>query len=268
MGRLHPAPVFVVGCPRSGTTFTAEAIGAVPGFFDMGEVSRLKAAIPGLHRAARNGRRADVVDELRRTLCRMQRVAFVGGARAIEQTPESTYLIPELADAFPAAQFVHLVRDGRDVAASLLERGWLAGTTVPGGTASTTGHDDAGQRFGEHARFWVEDGRGQDFEASSEARRCAWAWRRYEATARQHLGGLDPARVATVRYEELAADPAGVAARLGAALGTAPADEYVRAFSGMHADSVGRYRTALGPEQLAEVVDESGDLLRDLGYVK
>ena len=40
--------VFVVGSPRSGTTFLAGAIGAVPGFADLTEVTPLKAAIPSL----------------------------------------------------------------------------------------------------------------------------------------------------------------------------------------------------------------------------
>ena len=40
--------VFVVGSPRSGTTFLAGAIGAVPGFADLTEVTPLKAAIPAL----------------------------------------------------------------------------------------------------------------------------------------------------------------------------------------------------------------------------
>ena len=31
--------VFVFGSPRSGTTFLAGAIGAVPGFVDLGEVT-------------------------------------------------------------------------------------------------------------------------------------------------------------------------------------------------------------------------------------
>ena len=42
--------VFVVGSPRSGTTFLAGAIGSVPGFIDLGEVAALKAAIPDLTR--------------------------------------------------------------------------------------------------------------------------------------------------------------------------------------------------------------------------
>ena len=31
--------VFVVGCPRSGTTFVGRAIGGLPGFVDFGEVT-------------------------------------------------------------------------------------------------------------------------------------------------------------------------------------------------------------------------------------
>src|SRR5919109_4936825 len=41
-------PVFVLGAPRSGTTFVAGAIGRVPGLVDLGELKPWKAAIPGL----------------------------------------------------------------------------------------------------------------------------------------------------------------------------------------------------------------------------
>jgi hypothetical protein len=41
--------VFVVGSPRSGTTFLAGAIGSLPGFVDLGEVAPLKAAIPRIY---------------------------------------------------------------------------------------------------------------------------------------------------------------------------------------------------------------------------
>lgn len=37
----------------------------------------------------------------------------------------SIALIPEIFELFPEAKFVHIVRDGRDVAASLSKRGWL-----------------------------------------------------------------------------------------------------------------------------------------------
>ena len=38
------------------------------------------------------------------------------------------------------------------------------------------------------------------------------------------------------------------------------------AFSEAHADSVGRWRTELTPEQLADVEAEAGVLLAELGY--
>src|SRR5688500_19858035 len=50
--------------------------------------------------------------------------------------------------AFPKARIVHIVRDGRDVACSLLDKQWLRS-----GAAAV---DDAGLPFGAHARFWVE----------------------------------------------------------------------------------------------------------------
>ncbi len=266
LARLHPAMVFVVGCPRSGTTFTAESIGAAPGFFDLGEVNRLKASIPALHEAARDGRDAEVVAELRALLRRSQRVACAGGQRAVEQTPEATFLIPQLAAAFPEAQFVHLVRDGRDVVASLVERGWLAGApgTVTDGDPAV---DDAGLPIGDHERFWVEPGRGVEFERSSEVRRGAWAWRQYESTAALHLGRLAAPRVVRVRYEELAATPDEVAAQVARSLGVSAPGPFVRGFEGMHAASVGRHAEVLTPAQVAEVEAEAGHLLRELGYL-
>ena len=40
--------VFVVGSPRSGTTFLAGVLGQQPGLIDLGEASPVKAAIPQL----------------------------------------------------------------------------------------------------------------------------------------------------------------------------------------------------------------------------
>src|SRR5438046_5477328 len=48
IGRLDDRFVFVVGSPRSGTTFLATALGSIPGLVDLGEVAPLKAAVPEL----------------------------------------------------------------------------------------------------------------------------------------------------------------------------------------------------------------------------
>ena len=236
--------VFVFGCPRSGTTFLAGAIGAVPGFVDLGEVHPVKAAIPELSGVEEGA----AADRLRRILDRVRRLGLVGSRRGVEQTPEISFVLPAVVRAFPGATLVHALRDGRDVVCSLLERGWLRSGRV--------GADDAGIAYGSQARFWVEPGREGEFEAASDARRAAWAWRRYVSAVSE--SGVD---VHEVRYEALG-EAAGPLSR---ALGC-DQDALAAALGRAHSDSIGRYRRDLSPEELVEVEAEAGLLLAASGY--
>jgi hypothetical protein len=251
-GRRGPAEerlVFVVGSPRSGTTFVAEALGAQPGFVDLGEVIPLKAAIPELA-----GLPADeAARRLRRVLERVRRLGLAGHLRAVEQTPESAFLLPAIRLAYPAARALHVVRDGRDVVCSVLERGWLA--------AGRAGRDDARLAYGPHARFWVEPERRAEFARTDDARRAAWMWRRYVSAARSGADGFG----FELRYEALVADPEGSAREVARELGVDP-HPLARSFSLAHARSVGRWRSELKPAQLADVEREAGALLAELGY--
>ena len=56
----------------------------------------------------------------------MRTLGLAGHLRGVEQTPETSFVIEAALLAYPAASAVHIVRDGRDVVCSLLERGWLA----------------------------------------------------------------------------------------------------------------------------------------------
>jgi hypothetical protein len=248
-GPLDDRLVFVVGSPRSGTTFLAGALGSLPGFVDLGEVAPVKAAVPELaglppHVAA--GR-------LRRILRLARRAGLVGSVRAVEQTPEMAHLAQAIPLAYPEARIVHIVRDGRDVACSLLDKQWLR--------PSQTRTDDAGLPYGAHARFWVEPDRRDEFEAASSARRAAWVWRAYVSAARSAGVPLHE-----VRYERMTRDPAAVADELGSYL-EAPVSPLAAALGRAHEDSVGRYERDLDETRLAEILAEAGDLLRELGYV-
>jgi hypothetical protein len=238
--------VFVAGCPRSGTSFLARSIGSCPGLVDLGEVAAYKAAIPELTSLAPDA--ASV--RIRSMLTVTRRLGLVGRLRAVEQTPESAFVTEPIALAFPESRTLHIVRDGRDVVCSLLERGWLR--------AGRRGGDDAGQPFGPHARFWVEGGREAEFEAASDARRAAWAWRRYVEAARR-------GPVHELRYERLAADPGGLAEELAAVLGTDPRPLRAALASARDA-SVGRFARDLTAAELADVEAEAGALLAELGY--
>jgi len=240
--------VFVVGSPRSGTTFTGRALGSLPGFVDLDEVQPWKAAIPGLVGAPED----EVARRLRRILERVRSLGLAGGLRGVEQTPETSFVLAAALRAYPEATAVHVIRDGRDVVTSLLERGWLS--------AERRGADDARLAFGSYTRFWVEPGREVEFESVSDATRAAWAWRRY-ATAAAAM----PERTVEVRYEQLVSDPRGAARPVADRLGVEP-ELVAKAFSTVHDRSAGRWRRDLTPAELDDVQREAGEALVALGY--
>jgi hypothetical protein len=241
-------PVFVLGAPRSGTTFVAASIGRVPGLVDLGELKPWKAAITRLVSLPAD----EAARELRAMLETIRRYGLVRHLRAIEQSPETAFVLGPVVRAYPQAAIVHMVRDPRDVAASLLQKGWLR--------SGREGQDDVGAPYGHHARFWVEPERVEEFDQSDDARRAGWAWRRYVTAARAASSAT-----IEVRYEELAADPETAAEPLAAHIGADPVI-LARALSRMHAESVGRWRRNLTPEQVAEVESEAAELMDELGY--
>jgi len=247
--RADERAVFVVGSPRSGTTFTGSALGSQPGWVDLGEVALLKAAVPRLTELPADAQ----AREVRRILERVRGLALVRGLRGVEQNPETSYVLAGALAAYPQGLAVHVVRDGRDVVCSLIERGWLG--------AGRAGADDAQQPYGRHARFWVEPERREEFERASEAQRAAWAWRRYVGAAR-----AIPDRTIELRYEALVASPHAEADRIAERLGSEP-EPLRRAFAKVHGSSLGRWRRDLTSEQVAEVEAEAGELLAELGYL-
>lgn len=149
------APVFVVGSPRSGTTLLYHLLLSSGGFAQYhAEASVFNLLGPrfgGLSTARRREALLDVwieseyfkrsgLDAARartevQAHCRsagdllrllMDGVARQQGVRRwAECTPDNLLYVPEIARSFPNARFLHVVRDGRDVACSLAEQGWV-----------------------------------------------------------------------------------------------------------------------------------------------
>ena len=191
---------------------------------------------------------------MRHRLEMVRRLALVRGLRSVEQTPEFAFVLPAAMDAYPKALAIHMIRDGRDVACSLLERGWLR--------KNHAGRDDAHQPYGAYARFWVEPELAGAFEDVSDARRAAWAWRRYvdrcAPTARARgRGALRAPRRRRGRRSTGDRRPSRRPLRAARPARSRPS----------HGDSVGRYRKELSPEELADVELEAGPLLAELGYI-
>jgi tetratricopeptide (TPR) repeat protein len=107
--RAIPDPVFVLGCPHSGTTILARLLGSHP--------SMMNAERGETHLFTRPPA------EIGPTLERWDRACIAAGKkRWVEKSVNHSFCVPWLIGAYPRARFVISLRDGRDVFCSLLTR--------------------------------------------------------------------------------------------------------------------------------------------------
>ena len=155
-------PIFVVGAPRSGTTLlqrmlrshpqisspTGESHFIIPlltkaaSYGDLSKQENIVAVLREMYRisaefletdlhgvkfdiealaAAIHGRGARTMPQVIDTLFRIN-AEGEGKARWLDKTPYYILHLPLLAAIYPDAQFLHIIRDGRDAVLSMLER--------------------------------------------------------------------------------------------------------------------------------------------------
>lgn len=141
-------PVFIVGVPRSGTTWVMRMLAEHPEAWPLVETYMfspyrgLGALLRGFPEDPRPERedpewlpaglgrmfsRAELIAELRLLAERWLRMASARDARfVIEKSPGHLAVVALIAEVLPRARFVHIVRDGRDVAVSMVaaRRSW------------------------------------------------------------------------------------------------------------------------------------------------
>ena len=261
------ARCFIVACPRSGTTILQSLLAAHPAIVSFPETNffprlfprppevcpegmaslrahkllhRLLAAtghedladrVPGVHEPI--GAYVSAFVDLLDTLTLRE-----GGSVWVEKTPQHLRFVDLIETTVPEARFVHIVRDGRDVVASLY----------------AVSH--------EHPESW-----GGQLDLSTCVRRWLKAMRR----TRRHLA--KPNHVC-VRYHELLRDPEAELSRLCHFLGvpydtemgsrapeTAPRliwpnETWKHGTLGGLGEQPAKFRHILGPEQQAYVLEQ------------
>ncbi len=257
-------PVFLIGAARSGTTFLGDAIGRLPEVSYHHEPVATKAAGRYVADGSWSERRAR---RFYRTIYAwLIRYQVDGGLRFAEKTPTNAFLLPFLDRSFRDARFVHIIRDGRDVASSHLQRPWLRADAATSGK-----REPGGYPYGPWAPWWVPASDREAFESGPDILRMSMAWRLYVAAARTDGAALGADRYLEIRYESLVRAPQAVGAQLLDFLGIdahASRAAFETALSAASVGSVGTWKRTLEPAQLAVLDADSGALLRDLGYLE
>lgn len=194
--------VFIVGCPRSGTTYLQKLLAAHPRIHTGQESDLFDLYVGPLLRTWRrelnstDGRggvglacyfkEEEFVTAVREFVMRLLGPMVEGlgaGELFVEKTPSHALFMEEISLCLPRARFVHLLRDPRDVVASLLAA----------------------------SRSW-----GRDW-APPDARRAAELWRAHVEAVRG--ARIPDERIREVRYEQLWDRPGGILEELAEFLG-------------------------------------------------
>jgi hypothetical protein len=242
--------IFVVGARRSGTNWVGRIIGTHPDVASITNESYLFHSLGELERRFQHGSKGSwqlatiyvdrpvLVDALRAfcdtVLSTVLEEAPGHPQRLLERTPDHWRQLRLIGEVYPGAHVVHIVRDGRDVARSLVAMPW--------------GPDD----LADAAQEWVDavqQGRaeGQRLQHYAEVR--------YEALLADPRAGVAALfdalelPVTDALVEELLAE-AGVAYNHDPGMPIAPA----------------KWTTALDPSQLATIEAVAGPTLLELGF--
>ncbi|MDE2060455.1 MAG: sulfotransferase [candidate division NC10 bacterium] len=251
---------FIIGCARSGTSILGELIGAHPEvayIFEAHQVwEQAGFGVNGSHRLTAAHATPEVTLAIRQWFEARQGQA----ARIVEKNPRNSLRVPFLRAVFPEAGIIHIVRDGRDVACSM----------VPGCGGSEWSHlkPPSWQTF---------------FTTSQGPIRCALAWKEILEIA---LSDLRDVSHLQIRYEDLVADPRRVSERVLTYLGL-PFHPAVEAFCGRiqnvsagsyharhqvtwfrpdHRVRAGRWRENLSRDEQHQITTLLSPLLTRLGY--
>lgn len=149
----HRTPIFIIGCPRSGTSLLFRTFMRSRALGSLGREGH--SVWDHYHHASKKGWASHALDETditeperRFVYQRFYRVAG-GGRRFVEKTPHNCFRIPYLLGLFPDAYIIYLKRDGRDTVNSLM-REWRLPRhrTYPlPGSLRIRGYDGAGWKF-------------------------------------------------------------------------------------------------------------------------
>ena len=266
---MSARPFFIVSSGRSGTAMLHKALSAVEGV-EMHHEYMVQITQP---LAVRRYLGLIGNEEVARLIAETYggAIRYSGAKHWGDSSNKLSWLIPDLAAAFPKARFIHLVRDGRKVASSYFHK-LGAECYDDRSTAILQAHyDDPTQHPApppEKKYWWPLPRRGSvdagPFRAYSQFERICWHWAEINRLILKELSQLPAERTLFVRLEELRASPSEVRG-LYDFLGLPYTDAAYGIFARPH--NVNRPEDRLlDARQRVQFEAIAGDMLARLGY--
>jgi hypothetical protein len=171
--------------------------------------------------------------------------------------PRNTYTLPIWLDIFPEAKVLHIIRNGVDVARSLLVRRQLALTA-------------AARRFQHHRIKYVNNPLAPKRSGFAHSARCSTLaggldlWEAYTMRANGHVRALGNDRALELRYEDILHDPYPFLERIAVFCGL-KVDEAVLSSQSKHFNSTRAFAYRSDPE-LIRFAEMEKERLRRFGY--
>jgi hypothetical protein len=262
----------VLGCPRSGTTYLMSVLNTIPNFeclsgtllpvaiphvvnqdldpdvYDALAVGFERAIDAYLHSGRYHSRAAALQKWFRAPtsltgLFRAMRGDRDMPQRMIYKEPALSFSPEFVLDAFPDAQVVHIYRDGRDCANSLV-RSYDVLTDEK--LADLKGSEVRLGRKYDHryVPWWVEEGRDQEFIDSSPYVRSIWMWKYMVRRCHEYFSQpaiQESGQVMLLRYEEFVQDPQTYGRAALDHLGGTPACAFEKRLDQARASSIGKH---------------------------
>jgi Sulfotransferase family len=286
-GRKVRQPVFIIGAPYSGADLLARALKQSPGFHvTIGQQNVLSvvyafARSPSIQRGRGDAAATVLRDAFAQAwqvtshgclscspACRQSgRVNGAGTcvqdrdiSRYGDATPDLMYCAESVVDAFPDARIVQIIRDGRDVTASMLGDPQIMGFFKRG--AASIASEFPNPFFG------IETEQDQAAWAGlTPAGKCAMRWRGSVRKMARLRTSMDAEQLTTLRYEQMIRHPGAATSAISEFIGArlSPISARNRP-AGPAAIEPGGWRRLLSAAQVAEVGKVAGPELRRVGY--
>jgi hypothetical protein len=283
----------VLGAPRSGTTFLMRALTGLPeAECVIGTLLPVAVAHvvnqpldPAVYDALAVGFERSLDAYLHSGRCRSRAAAVqkwanaptglrglsqaLRGRRTIRQMiykePFLSFAPQFVLDAFPEAQIIHIFRDGRDVANSLVRSyDVLSDERL---THLRGSEMRLGRPYDERlVPWWVEPGRDADFMTASPYVRAIWMWKAMVRRCHEAFSDSEAReRVLLLRYEDLMRAPLDEGQRVLDHIGLPASRVFHRRLREAHTNSIGAYRRR-DPAEVAAAERIAGDELALYGY--